>query len=129
MAGDYTRMLDYSIGGGPMIWRSPLWMLLAWEVVAVQFGYIGLGLWERFGKTDLLMIGLLGAINIPFYERDGAPNSLLVAIQRLPNAFVHRGDTPPLANLVLLWCSHCWCEPFRVIRGASPLLAASLAEH
>jgi hypothetical protein len=36
--------------------------------VAVQFGYIGLRLWERFGKTGLLMIGLLGAINIPFYE-------------------------------------------------------------
>ena len=44
---DYTRTLDYSIGGGPMIWRSPLWMPLAWEVVAVQFGYIGLRLWER----------------------------------------------------------------------------------
>src|SRR5438034_1168221 len=65
---DYTRTLDYSIGGGPMIWRSPLWMPLAWEVVAVQFGYIGLRLWERFGKTGLLMTGLLGAINIPFYE-------------------------------------------------------------
>jgi hypothetical protein len=65
---EYTRTLDYSIGGGPMIWRSPLWMPLAWEVVAVQFGYIGLRLWERFGKTGLLMIGLLGAINIPFYE-------------------------------------------------------------
>ena len=65
---DYTRTLDYSIGGGPMAWRSPLWMPLAWEVVAVQFGYIGLRLWERFGKTGLLMIGLLGAINIPFYE-------------------------------------------------------------
>jgi len=65
---DYTRTLDYSIGGGPMIWRSSLWMPLAWEVVAVQFGYIGLRLWERFGKTGLLMIGLLGAINIPFYE-------------------------------------------------------------
>jgi hypothetical protein len=65
---DYTRTLDYSIGGGPMIWRSPLWMPLAWEVVAVQFGYIGLRLWERFGGTGLLMIGLLGAINIPFYE-------------------------------------------------------------
>jgi hypothetical protein len=65
---DYTRTLDYSIGGGPMIWRSPLWMPLAWEVVAVQFGYIGLRLWERFGKLGLLMIGLLGAINIPFYE-------------------------------------------------------------
>lgn len=65
---DDTRTLDYSIGGGPMIWRSPLWMPLAWEVVAVQFGYVGLRLLERFGKTGLLMIGLLGAINIPFYE-------------------------------------------------------------
>jgi hypothetical protein len=65
---DYTRTLDYSIGGGPLIWRSPLWMPLAWEVVAVQFGYIGLRLWERFGKVGLLMIGMLGAINIPFYE-------------------------------------------------------------
>jgi hypothetical protein len=65
---DYTRTLDYSIGGGPMIWRSPLWMPLAWEVVAVQFGYIGLRLWERFGRVGLLMIALLGAINIPFYE-------------------------------------------------------------
>jgi len=35
---DYTHTLDYSIGGGPMIWRSPVWMPLAWEVVAVQFG-------------------------------------------------------------------------------------------
>ena len=65
---DYTRTLDYSIGGGPMIWRSPLWMPLAWEVVAVQFGYIGLRLWERFGRAGLLVIALLGSINIPFYE-------------------------------------------------------------
>jgi len=65
---DYTHTLDYSIGGGPMIWRSPIWMPLAWEVVAVQFGYIGLRLWERFGKLGLLVIALLGAINIPFYE-------------------------------------------------------------
>ena len=65
---DHTRTLDYSVGGGPMIWRSPLWMPLAWEVVAVQFGYIGLRLWERFGKAGLLMIGSLGAVNIPFYE-------------------------------------------------------------
>ena len=26
---DYTHTLDYSIGGGPMIWRSPFWMPLA----------------------------------------------------------------------------------------------------
>ncbi len=65
---DYTRTLDYSVGGGPMIWRSPMWMPLAWEVVAVQFGYVGLRLYERFGKIGLLMIGLIGAVNIPFYE-------------------------------------------------------------
>jgi len=65
---DYTHTLDYSIGGGPMISRSPIWMPLAWEVVAVQFGYIGLRLWEGFGKLGLFVIGVLGAINIPFYE-------------------------------------------------------------
>jgi hypothetical protein len=65
---DYTHTLDYSIGGGPMIWRSPVWMPLAWEVVAVQFGYIGLRLWERLGELGLFLIGLLGSINIPFYE-------------------------------------------------------------
>ena len=65
---DVTRTLDYSIGGGPMIWRSPIWMPLAWEVVAVQFGYIGLRLWERFSGLGLLAVAALGAINIPYYE-------------------------------------------------------------
>jgi hypothetical protein len=46
---DYTGTLDYSIGGGPLIWRSPLWMPLAWEVVAVQFGYVGL--YEKMART------------------------------------------------------------------------------
>lgn len=65
---DYTRTLDYSIGGGPILWRSPLWMPFAWEIVAVQFGYLGLWLWERFGGWGLVGIGMLGAINIPYYE-------------------------------------------------------------
>ncbi|MFL6528885.1 MAG: DUF6989 domain-containing protein [Chthoniobacterales bacterium] len=65
---DYTRTLDYSLGGGPILWRSPIWMPFAWEIVAVQFGYLGLRLWERFGTLGLGFIGLLGAINIPFYE-------------------------------------------------------------
>ena len=43
-------------------------MTLAWEVMAMQFGYIGLRLWEHFAKGGLLMIRLLGAVNIPFYE-------------------------------------------------------------
>ena len=51
-----------------MIWRSPEWMAVAWEIVAVQFGYIGLRLGERFGARGLIAVGLLGAINIPYYE-------------------------------------------------------------
>jgi hypothetical protein len=65
---DVTKTLDYSIGGGPMIWRSPLWMPFAWEIVTVQFGYVGLWLWNRFGMRGLFTIGILGAINIPYYE-------------------------------------------------------------
>ena len=65
---DWTRTLDYSIGGGPMLWRSPAWMPLAWEVVAVQFGYLGLRLRERLGGWGLVAIGMLGALNIPSYE-------------------------------------------------------------
>lgn len=65
---EYTQTLDYSIGGGPMLWRSPLWMPLAWEIVAVQFGVVGLWLWNRYGGWGLVGNGLLGAINIPYYE-------------------------------------------------------------
>lgn len=66
---DATRTLDYSIGGGPMLWRSPVWMPVAWEIVAVQFGCLGLGLCERCGiPVGLSAIGVLGALNIPYYE-------------------------------------------------------------
>jgi len=65
---DYTRTLDYSVGGGPILWRSPMWMPFAWEVVAVQFGCVGLWLWQRFNGWGLATIGLLGALNIPYYE-------------------------------------------------------------
>jgi hypothetical protein len=64
----HTHTLDYSVGGGPMLWYSPIWMPLAWQVVAVQFGYLGLRLRERFGGAGLLIIGALGAVNIPYYE-------------------------------------------------------------
>ena len=46
----------------------PIWMPLAWQIVAVQFGYLGLRLRERFGGMGLSAIGTLGAINIPYYE-------------------------------------------------------------
>lgn len=65
---EYTSTLDYSPGGGPMLWRSPLWMPLAWQIVAVQFGVLGITLrkWRRI--PGLLLNGVLGAINIPYYE-------------------------------------------------------------
>jgi hypothetical protein len=66
---DYTRTLDYSVGSGPMLWRSPIFMPFAWETVAVQLGYIGALLWERFGKVGLVGIGVMGAVNIPYYEQ------------------------------------------------------------
>lgn len=64
----HTRTLDYSVGGGPMLWCSPACMPFAWQIVAVQFGYLGMRLHERFGGLGLLLIGGLGALNIPYYE-------------------------------------------------------------
>ncbi|MCS6291956.1 MAG: hypothetical protein H8J66_02695 [Nitrospira sp.] len=65
---NFTKTLDYAIGGGPMLWRSPVWMPIAWEIVTVQFGVVGLWLWQQFGRRGLAGIGILGAINIPYYE-------------------------------------------------------------
>ena len=64
---DYSNGVDRA-GFNPMIWRSPIWMPFAWQIVAVQFGYLGLRLYERFRWRGLLLVGLLGAINIPYYE-------------------------------------------------------------
>jgi len=85
---DYTRTLDYSIGGGPMIWRSPLWMPLAWEVVAVQFGYVGLRLWGTVRQSWFAHDRIAWSDQYSVLRGDGAPNSL-VAIQRLPHDFVY----------------------------------------
>ena len=65
---DATGTLDYSAGGGPMLWRSPFWMPLVWQIMTVQFGYIGLRLYEAMGWPGLVVTGLAGSINIPFYE-------------------------------------------------------------
>jgi len=66
---DATGTLDYSIGGGPMLWRSPIWMPFAWEIVAVQFAYVGMRLMHALGGVrGVLLTGLLGAVNIPYYE-------------------------------------------------------------
>ena len=85
---DYTKTLDYSIGGGPMLWRSPIWMPIAWEIVAVQFGMVGLWLWERFGGWGLVAIGGTGRNQHPLLRRTGETHQL-VAIPRLPHAVLY----------------------------------------
>ena len=51
-----------------MIWRSPVWMPLAWQVVAVQFAVVGERLRRWHPGWGVLMTALLGAVNIPYYE-------------------------------------------------------------
>jgi len=34
----------------------------------MQFGCVGLWLWERFNRWGLATVGILSAINIPYYE-------------------------------------------------------------
>lgn len=63
-----TGTLDYRPGGGPMLWRSPAWMPLAWTVVAVQFAVVGERLRQWRPGWGLFLTGLLGAVNIPYYE-------------------------------------------------------------
>jgi MFS-type transporter involved in bile tolerance (Atg22 family) len=43
-------------------------MPFAWEIVAVQFAVLGGWLTERFKGRGLWLAGLIGAVNIPFYE-------------------------------------------------------------
>jgi hypothetical protein len=65
----YTGTLDYAPAGSAPLFLSPWWMPLAWMVVAVQIGYVGAGLIARFGAwRGAALTGLLGAVNIPFYE-------------------------------------------------------------
>jgi len=65
---DSTKSLDYSLGGGPMIWRSPIWMPLAWEIVVIQFGYLGMLLADRFPRRGLLLTTVIGSLALLFYE-------------------------------------------------------------
>jgi hypothetical protein len=65
----YTKTLNYHLIPGPFIWESPLFMPFAWEIVVVQFAVIGEALIGRYGLlAGALISGLIGAINIPFYE-------------------------------------------------------------
>lgn len=65
---DVTRVLDYTIGGGPKFWRSPVWMPFAWQFVAIQYAVLGGWLKAKHNWRGVILTGLIGAINLPFYE-------------------------------------------------------------
>ena len=83
----FTRTLDYSVGGGWMLWRSPAWMPFAWEVVAVQFGYLGLRLRER---TAYPRLGL-GERRAVLEPEPDQPIELRI-LEGLPPIIRHRRD-------------------------------------
>ena len=67
------RCLLMRTGGWTWICRSRLLQMeecgrYCRRMMAVQFGYIGLRLRESFGRIGLLLVAILGAVNIPFYE-------------------------------------------------------------
>lgn len=66
---DIAKTLDYSIdGGGPRLWRSPVYMPFAWQIVAVQFTVIGAALQARWGRIGIVLTGLIGGASIPIYD-------------------------------------------------------------
>jgi hypothetical protein len=134
---NFTRTLDYSVGGGPMLWRSPLWMPLAWEVVTVQFAVIGLRLMRWRPVAGLLLTGVLGAVNIPYYEEmarlihwwryadcrmiSGTPYYIILsefgiamglAWGARPVAQGRRGAVPAAGILCGLWIFACYAIAF-----------------
>jgi tetratricopeptide (TPR) repeat protein len=80
---DYTRTHDYSIGGGPMIWRSPLWMPLAWEAALLRANINArLGKYaEALREFDYLIslyprnVTLARALSDPAWFRATCPNA------------------------------------------------------
>lgn len=67
-AVDATRTLIYP-KGEPFVFRSPLYMPLAWSAVIVQLGYVGWWVAKRMGAVvGSVATGLVGGVNIPIYE-------------------------------------------------------------
>jgi uncharacterized protein DUF6989 len=56
----------------PMIWASPAYMPFSWSVTLTLIGYLAWRLWRLAPRPPrwaaILLTGLWGAVNIPFYE-------------------------------------------------------------
>src|SRR5690349_13245401 len=68
----FARSLFYS-QGQPLLWDSPFYMPFSWMIVLTQLGYLawrlaGLLPGGRLPWRAVLLAGLAGAVNVPFYE-------------------------------------------------------------
>jgi hypothetical protein len=68
----FARSLFYP-QGQPLLWDSPFYMPLSWMIVLTQLGYLawrlaGLVPGGRIPWRAILLTGLVGAVNVPFYE-------------------------------------------------------------
>jgi len=79
----------------PLLWDSPFYMPLSWMIVLTQLGYLawrltGLLPSGRLPWRALLLTGLAGAVNVPFYEEA----AYHAGWWRYAPTVLHLGNTP-----------------------------------
>jgi hypothetical protein len=79
----------------PLLWDSPFYMPLSWMIVLTQLGYLawrlaGLLPGGRIPWRALLLTGLAGAVNVPFYEEA----AYHAGWWRYAPTVLHLGNTP-----------------------------------
>jgi hypothetical protein len=79
----------------PLLWDSPFYMPLSWMIVLTQLGYLawrlaGLLPGRRLPWRAILLTGLAGAINVPFYEEA----AYHAGWWRYASTVLHLGHTP-----------------------------------
>jgi len=90
----FARSLFYP-QGQPLLWDSPFYMPLSWMIVLTQLGYlawrlVGLLPGRRLPWRAILLAGLAGAINVPFYEEA----AYHAGWWRYAPTILHLGHTP-----------------------------------
>jgi hypothetical protein len=111
----FARSLFYA-QGQPLLWDSPFYMPLSWMIVLTQLGYLawrlaGLLPGGRLPWRAVLLTGLVGAINVPFYEEA----AYHAGWWRYAPTVLHLGNTP---DYVLLFEG--------LVAAALPLLTLGL---
>jgi hypothetical protein len=90
----FARSLFYP-PGQPLLWDSPFYMPLSWMIVLTQLGYLawrlaGLLPGRRLPWRAILLTGLAGAVNVPFYEEA----AYHAGWWRYAPTVLHIGNTP-----------------------------------